>query len=286
MDGLKFGGQSSAAPLRRALVRPPQRDDLGTWREYGWRSEPDPVRIAQEHQAFREELADAGTDLVIGAAQVPGDPDAVYACDPVLMTDRGAFLLNPGKEGRRGEPQGLGVDLESAGVPVVEVMEAPATAEGGDLLWLDHETLLVGRSYRTNDRGVDWLRRTLPGVQVLAFDLPHLRGRGEVLHLLSLISLLDADLAVAYLPLLPVRLVSLLGERGVRLLEVPDEEFESQAPNVLALGPRMALMLEGNPQTRGRLDMAGVEVRTYVGEELSHKGQGGPTCLTLALLRG
>lgn len=274
------------APLRRALVRPPQRHDLGTWREYGWRAEPDPVRIAQEHQAFREKLAEAGTELVIGAASVPGDPDAVYACDPVLMMDRGAFLLNPGKEGRRGEPQALGVDLESAGVPVVEVMEAPATAEGGDLLWLDHETLLVGRSYRTNDQGVGWLRRTLPGVEVLAFDLPHLRGTGEVLHLLSLISLLDADLAVAYLPLLPVRLVSLLGERGVRLLEVPDEEFESQAPNVLVLGPRVALMLEGNPRTRGRLETAGVEVRTYAGKELSHKGQGGPTCLTLALLRG
>jgi N-dimethylarginine dimethylaminohydrolase len=119
---------------------------------------------------------------------------------------------------------------------------------------------------------------------VIAFDLPHLRGAGEVLHLLSLLSPLDDDLVVAYLPLLPTRLVELLHERGLSIVEVPGEEFETMGPNVLALAPRVALVLEGNDATRRRMEHAGVEVTVYRGRELS-KGDGGPTCLTRPLLR-
>jgi N-dimethylarginine dimethylaminohydrolase len=80
--------------------------------------------------------------------------------------------------------------------------------------------------------------------------------------------------------------VELLETRGVELVEVPDEEFGTMACNVLALGPRKALALEGNPETRRRMEAAGVDVRVYTGEELSRKGEGGPTCLTLSLRRG
>jgi N-dimethylarginine dimethylaminohydrolase len=103
---------------------------------------------------------------------------------------------------------------------------------------------------------------------------------------MSLLSLLDTDLAVAYPPLMPVRLVELLERRGVELVEVPGEEFESMGPNVLALAPRVALALDGNPETRRRLERAGVDVTVYSGEEISRKGDGGPTCLTRPLLRG
>jgi N-dimethylarginine dimethylaminohydrolase len=143
----------------------------------------------------------------------------------------------------------------------------------------------VGRGYRTNDAGIAALADALPGVDVVAFDLPHFHGRGEVLHLLSLISPLADDLAVVFPPLLPVRLVELLEERGVRLVEVPEEERDSLGCNVLALRPRVGLAVAGNDVTRRRLEAAGVEVLTYEGEELSRKGDGGPTCLTRPLLR-
>jgi N-dimethylarginine dimethylaminohydrolase len=123
-------------------------------------------------------------------------------------------------------------------------------------------------------------------VEVIGFDLPHYHGAGEVLHLMSFLSPLDVDLAVVYLPLMPVRLVELLRERGIDFVEVPDEEFESMGSNVLALGPRVALALEGNDETRRRMEAAGVDVRTYKGDEISRKGDGGPTCLTRPLLRG
>jgi N-dimethylarginine dimethylaminohydrolase len=103
---------------------------------------------------------------------------------------------------------------------------------------------------------------------------------------MSFVSPLDADLAVANPPLMPVRLVQLLAARGVELVDVPDEEFPTMGPNVLALGPRVALALEGNPITQERMRRAGVDVRTYRGEEISRKGDGGPTCLTRPLARG
>jgi N-dimethylarginine dimethylaminohydrolase len=197
----------------------------------------------------------------------------------------GSPSRRPGKEGRQVEVDAMAADLVEAGVPILTRLEAPATAEGGDTVWLDERTLLIGRGYRTNEAGIDAIRAALPDVEVIWFDLPYLTGPGDVLHLMSLISPLDRDLALVYLPLLPVRLVQLLEERGVQLVEVPEEEFWSMGPNVLALGPRVALALDGNPVTKERLEAAGVDVRIYSGDQLSRLGDGGPTCLTRPLLR-
>jgi len=271
--------------LGRVLVRAPRPEDAVAWRAYGWRAEPDPTRMLDEHEAFRAQLEDAGAEVILAETPVPMCPDSIYVYDPALVTDEGALLLRPGKEGRRAEVEAMAADLVEAGVPIAARLEAPATVEGGDTIWLDERMLLVGVGYRTNEAGVEALRVALPNVDVLAFDLPHLHGPGEVLHLMSLVSPLDADLAVAYPPLMPTRLVQLLAERGVELVEVPAEEFESMGPNVLALGPRVALALEGNDETRRRLEHAGVDVRVYRGDEISRKGDGGPTCLTRPLLR-
>jgi dimethylargininase len=280
-----YGGQSMTATLRRVLVRPPRAEDRVAWRAYGWRAEPDPVRATEEHEAFRALLAGADVEVVLAQTPIGLCPDQIYVHDPALVSDRGAVLLRPGKEGRRIEVDAMRADVVEAGLPIAAALEPPALAEGGDLIWLDERTLLVGRGYRTNDEGVQALADALPDVEIVVFDLPHLRGRSEVLHLMSLLSLLDDDLAVAYPPLMPVRLVELLERRGVELVEVPDEEFESMGPNVLALAPRVALALEGNGETRRRLERAGVDVTVYSGDEISRKGDGGPTCLTRPLLR-
>jgi dimethylargininase len=279
-----YGARSMTAPLRRVLVRPPQPADGARWREYGWRAEPDPGATAAEHDALREILTGAGAEVIVAEGE-RGNPDAIYAYDPILVGERGAVLLRPGKDGRLGEPGALEATLAAAGVPVAARIEAPGTIDGGDTLWLDRETLLVGRGYRTNQSGVDQLQAAFPDAEVLSYDLPHWNGRAEVMHLMSLISPLDDDLALVYPRLAPVRLLELLAERGTQVVEVPDEEFESMGPNVLALGPRLALALEGNDETRRRMEAAGVEVLVYKGDEISRKGDGGPTCLTRPVLR-
>jgi dimethylargininase len=275
-----YSCESMTGELRRVLVRAPS--DLRDWEACGWRAEPDPAGITREHEALCAILERAGAEVVL-AASPSENADAVYIFDPALVTERGAILLNPGKELRRAEPAALAQDFERVGVPVAGSLSGDEWAEGGDLIRLDERTLLAGRGYRTNSDGI-WALERQTGLETLVFDLPHWHGPGEVMHLLSLLSPLAPDLVVAYPPLLPTRLAQLLDERGIEIVPVPDEEFETMGSNVLALAPRAALAVEGNPETRRRLERAGVEVEVYEGAELS-KGDGGPTCLTAPLLR-
>ena len=267
------------------LVRRPLAEDAAAWRAYGWREAPDVTAAQAEHEAFCSLLQEAGAEVVVSEHD-PGNPDAIYTYDPTLVGRDGAVLLLPGKAARRREPESTVPALERAGVPVASRVAAPATVEGGDTVWLDETTLLVGIGYRTNPAALDALRVALPGVELVAFDLPHWNGASEVLHLMSVVSPLDRDLALVYPRIAPTRLMWLLAERGIEVVEVPDEEFETMGPNVLALGPRRALALEGNAETRRRLERKGVEVVLYRGNEISRKGDGGPTCLTRPLLRG
>jgi N-dimethylarginine dimethylaminohydrolase len=277
----------ASSAIERIYVRPPDADSLDAWEAYGWHRRPDAGATARQHAAFVSALREHVADVVVGTAPVPGDPDAIYAYDPVLVTDAGVIPLVPGKPGRRGEPAVVADELAAAGLTILPALESPATGEGGDMLFLDRRTLLVGIGYRTNATAVAQLRPRLAdqGVDVETFDLPHFRGPAECLHLMSFLSMLDSDLAVGYLPMMPVRLVQLLGERGVRIVDVPDEEFATMGPNVLALAPRLALAVEGNPRTAERMREAGVDVRTYEGDHISLNGDGGPTCLTRPLAR-
>src|SRR5437868_11096233 len=168
-----YGCQSQTATLRRVLVRAPRAEDCARWRDFGWRAEPDPAVLAAEHEAFAADLADFGAEVVYAEEPLPGALDAIYAYDPALVADAGAILLRPGKELRRAEPAALGRDLERAGVPIAARLEAPALAEGGDTLWLDERTLLVGLGYRTNEAGAGALRRALPGGDGPTLDLVH-----------------------------------------------------------------------------------------------------------------
>jgi N-dimethylarginine dimethylaminohydrolase len=284
----RYGGHSMTATLRAVMVRQPAPaltpDD---WRPFGYLHPVDQALSERQHAAFRAMLAGEGIDVIEAGPDEPGHLDAVFAFDPSIMTDRGAILLRLGKELRRDETAFSALTYGQIGVPIVGVVEEPGTVEGGDTLWLDERTLAVGRGYRTNQAGIDQLRANLDelGVEVLQFDLPYWHGAGECLHLMSLISPVAADLAVVYRPMMAVALVDLLDERGWRFVDVPDDEFESMGCNVLALAPGKCLMMDGNPETKHRLEAAGCVVLTYEGSEISYNRQGGPTCLTKPIWR-
>jgi N-dimethylarginine dimethylaminohydrolase len=193
-----------------------------------------------------------------------------------------------GKRAREPEPaaQERTLGAAGAGLAIAGRIEAPGRLEGGDVVWIDDRTLVVGRGYRTNGAGIRQLRALLgDAVEVIEVPLPHWRGESDVMHLMSLISPVDNDLAVVYSRLIPVPFREWLLERGLRLVETPDEEFETMGTNVLALAPRRCVMLSGSPRTRAALEAAGAEVIEYEGAEISVKGAGGPTCLTRPITR-
>ena len=236
-----FGAQSMVEPLRRVLVRPPDEAfgaaDPGRWH---YTARPDLGRARAEHDALVDTLRGAGCEVLVHDAPLPDHADAVFVHDPVMVTDAGAVVLRMGKALRRGEEASVAACLERLRVPIFAALVGDATAEGGDLLWLDHHTLAVGRGSRTNAEGVRQLAAALRplGVETVPVPLPWAGGPEACLHLMSLISMLDHDLAVVHLPLLPVPFVELLHERGIELVEAPGDELPTMAPNVLALAPR------------------------------------------------
>lgn len=287
-DDRRYGGQSMYRPLRRVLVRRPDEsfavEDPELWHYAG---RPDLARAQEEHDALCALLRAAGAEVIAHDEPQPGRADSIFVFDPALITDAGAVILRMGKELRRGEEQAMARTLERLGVPVIATLHGDALTEGGDLLWLDERTLAVGLGFRTNREGLRQLGEALAphGVTLLPVELPYYAGPAACLHLLSLISIVDERLAVVYPPLMSVPFWQELRRRGFRLVEVPEQEFLTMGPNVLALAPGQCLMLEGNPVTRRRLEEAGCEVLTYRGDELSLKAEGGATCLTRPILR-
>jgi dimethylargininase len=283
-----YGCQSMVEPLRRVLVKRPDEafavDDPGKWH---YTDRPN-LEIAQaEHDAFVAVLREAGAEVIYHDEFQPDHADAIFVHDSAIVSDQGAVILKMGKELRRGEEPLMSRCLEQLGVPIHYTLYGEARAEGGDLLWIGHDTLAVGQGFRTNAEGLRQLREALTGlgVEIMPVQLPFYGGPEACLHLMSLISLVDHEAAVVYPSLLPVPFWQYLKDRGFRLLEVPDEEFETMGPNVLALAPGSCLMLEGNPITKQRLEEAGCRVLIYQGNEISLKTEGGPTCLTRPILR-
>jgi dimethylargininase len=272
-----------SAPLRRVLLRRPSV--TGDFAAAQWRA-PDPGLLVRQHQRFGQLLSDLGCQVEVAPA-VDGLVDATYVRDPGLVIGTGAVLFQMAKPARAAEPERLGVALAAAGVPVVARLDGAARADGGDFIWLDEHTVLGGRSYRTNAEGLRQLGQILAteGVSLESVDLPHDQGPGHVLHLMSLISPVADDLAVVYPPLAPVALMETLADRGIRVVTVDADEYETMGCNVLAIEPRRVVMVAGNPRTRAALESAGCEVHEYDGSEISLKGDGGPTCLTAPIWR-
>jgi N-dimethylarginine dimethylaminohydrolase len=252
------------------------------WESLNYLGKPRFDQALQEYGVFQSILESVGAKIYF----LPEDPgvnmDSIYCRDASISTDQGMILCNMGKAARVNEPGAQKISFDTQGVPVLGIIRAPGTVEGGDVAWLDEHTLAVGHTYRTNEEGIRQLTEFLKplGVQVITVPLPHYKGPSDVFHLMSILSPVDKDLAVVYSPLMPIGFRNLLLERGFQLVEVPEEEFDSMGCNVLALAPRICLMVDGNPQTKKALEDAGCQVIVYVGEEISVKGGGGPTCLT------
>jgi len=286
-----YGAQHMSARLERVMMRRPGPSfadaDPALW-HYG--AQFDPARAADQHARFTALVEASGARIEWLEDRGDGLADAVFTHDPSLVTARGAIVLRMGKALRAGEPALHESKYRELGIPIAARIAAPGTVEGGDCLWLDPQTLLIGRGVRTNQAGIEQMRQLLEaqGVEVHAFDLPLWQGEAACLHLLSVISPLAPDLALVFAPLLPVALFQLLRARGIRLIEAPPEEFAASGGlslNVLPTEPRRLIAVAGFPATRAAMQAAGCEVETFEADALCIACEGGPTCLTRPIER-
>ena len=151
--------------------------------------------------------------------------------------------------------------------------------------------MLAGRSYRTNAEGLRQLAQILAaeGASLESVNLPHDRGPGHVLHLMSLISPVADDLAVVYPPLAPVALMETLARRagdpggpGQRHRGLRDDGVQRPSRGAAAGGRG-----QRQPADRGQYWWRqAARCTATTGSEISLKGDGGPTCLTAPVWRG
>ncbi|MBA3877278.1 MAG: hypothetical protein C0498_10130 [Anaerolinea sp.] len=285
-DGRTFGAQSMTAPLLEVLVKRPGPAFGAAFDDpaHGFLHPVDLDLARREHDTFVELLASLGPRVHVLESEV-ASPDLVYTFDPLLVSERGAIPLRPGKPNRLVESAVIEAWTSAAGIPTAGRIDAPGTVEGGDTFWLRPDLFCIGRTLRTNSEGARQLG-TIVGGDVRVFDVPYWRGPAELIHLLSVISPIADDLAVVFEPLLPVGLWELLNELRIRTISVPEEEFSTLGCNVLAVRPGVVIAAEGNPVTAAAMAAAGCEVHTYPALEIGVNGSGGPTCMTRPILRG
>ncbi|MFD0826157.1 dimethylarginine dimethylaminohydrolase family protein [Neobacillus sp. M.A.Huq-85] len=257
------------------------------WKKFNYLEEPDFSKAQHEYDKFLSILKQHVEQIDFLPASESVGLDSLYAHDPVKFTKNGAIILKSGKKLRQPEAEVYKQFLQEKGIPIIGELTGDAVCDGGDIVWLNDRTLLVGRGYRTNDEAIRQLKEITKDLvdEFIVVQLPHDQGENECLHLMSFISLVDEDLAVVYSRLMPVFLRQMLIERGIQLIEVSEDEYLRLGCNVLALAPRVCMIASENPSTKQQLLDAGATVYEYEGNEISYLGTGGPTCLTCPVVR-
>ncbi|MGK7376981.1 dimethylarginine dimethylaminohydrolase family protein [Planococcus sp. 1R117A] len=280
-------------PLERVIVKHPadafiSQEHIGKeWRKVNYLSEPDYEEAQKEYAEFIALLEQHVPTIDYLPKSEEVSMDSIYAHDPVKFTPEGAIILKSGKALRQPEAEVYKKFLAEKGIPIIGELTGDATSDGGDIVWLDDRVLAVGNGYRTNAEAIRQIKAMTAHMvdEFIEVQLPHADGEEECLHLMSFISMVDQDLAVVYSPLMPVAFRKLLLSRGIQLIEVPKAEYDLLGCNVLAVAPRVCIMVAGNESTKQQLEQAGATVYEYKGEEISVKGTGGPTCLTSPAVR-
>lgn len=218
-----------------------------------------------QHAAYTAALAELGATVIT----VPADeahPDCVFIEDTAVVAGEVAVITRPGAESRQGEVDAVAHAL--APLVTTHRMPPPATLDGGDCLRLGN-TIYVGRSARTNELGVSFLRHILSGhgITVVSVPLPE-----HILHLKCVCARLDDERVLVAEGALPDDTFG-----GATLLRIPAEE--SYAANVLAIG-KSVLCADGFPATRDVLEQAGFRTIPLVTTE-ARKADGALTCMSI-----
>tara|TARA_B100001564_G_scaffold211616_1_gene178056 strand:+ start:2168 stop:3037 length:870 start_codon:yes stop_codon:yes gene_type:complete len=280
-------------PIKKILLNHPknaffnQNKINSEFKELNFFDAPDYNESLNEYEAFIDILKSHNIELYFLDGNNTNTIDSIYAHDPFIISNDGAIICQMGKKNRVSEIENIKIFLKNNNIPILGEISAPGKLEGGDIVWIDKYNIAVGIGYRSNIEGAKQLGKILSGSvkNLIPVPLPHWNGPRDCLHLMSNLSPIDSNLFLVYSRLLPVEFIQYLKENKIELIEVPFEEYETMACNVLAIAPKEVIMLEGNPITKKLLEKENVIVHTYKGSEISLKGAGGPTCLTKPFLR-
>jgi dimethylargininase len=227
----------------------------------------DPDIALEQWKGYVRAFHDHGWDVT---RVQPADehPDGVFVEDAVVMFDDVAVLTSPGAESRRGELDTVAPVVDGLGLTVARI-ERPGTLDGGDVLKVGR-TAYVGRGTRTNDEGIEQLRRILApaGWSVVAVPV------NRALHLKSAVTALPDGLVIGR--------EELLDDPGA----FPDFQHvpEPYGIAVVDLGDDTLVMSAAAPRTAELLRERGYAIVPVAITEFE-KLEGCVTCLSVRVRR-
>ncbi len=214
----------------------------------------------------------------------PVKRNLMFVRDLFFATPEGAVVSRMASAVRAGEEKHAALALAERGVPILRTISGRGTFEGADALWLDPKTVLCGVGGRTNAEGLSQLRAALKGqgVETIAVALP--RG---IQHLMGILQIVDARLALLRVEIAPRSLARLLAKRRFAAVPVPEiaETTERQGMNVVTVAPRTIVMPKGCPILTRAYEAAGMTVAAQVEIAQLRRGAGGLACATGILSR-
>ncbi len=306
---MKFGAQTEYGRLRKVLMHRPTEENrrvtLNNKDAYLFRDVVYWKEFQHEHDVFSDLLRDEGVEVVMLTDLLDEEqariaetlPNMVYTRDVCMVSRLGAHSLRMTYAARQVEPFLVEKAMEKLGVPIAQRITPPALVEGGDFVWLNEETVMMGFITRSNEAGVNMVRERLMGggavKEFVAVPLPSFR-----VHLDGAVMAMSPDIALfheASLGLYPayvydgegVRLQYLreyLEGKGLEIIEGNDTEVRMFGTNIIGLGDYKCVSYEWNERIIGILDDRGFDVLTIPGSQLSIGG-GGPHCMTCPILR-
>lgn len=276
-----------------------------TYERYLFADAIDSKQFRADHERFVSVLRSEGVNVVLltellrehpSLDSIERSPNLVYVRDTAAVTRAGYVLARMKSPVRQSETRIVEAALRQLGLPMLMRTAAPATIEGGDLIFQDDDTLLLGVRNRTNPTGFRELLTTATKSRLrrlVAVPLPP-----SVIHLDGTMMIIDRDLAVVHKRSLRataslfengrlnkrLKLLQFLKTSGMKLIEVTDYERQRRATNVIAVGPRKAIGYAGNSRVKRALAENDVDLVEIEGAELI-RGFGGPRCMTLPILR-
>lgn len=290
---MKYGCQSMVNKIDSILIKKPEQAFISqenlnkNYEAYNYIGCPNYEKSVEEYDVFEKIIRDNVENVYYLPENNLVGLDSIYAHDSLKVTKRGAIYFPMGKELRKNESRVTEEFLKSNGVPTLGHIEAPGKMEGGDVVWIDEKTVAIGCGYRTNYEGIKQFKELTQDFveEYIVVETPYADGPDACLHLMSIISLVDKDLAVVYSKYMPVVFRNYLIDRGIKLIDVDDKEYDYLGCNVLAIAPRKVVIIDGVPNITKKLREEGCEVFTYPGKEVSFRGTGGPTCFTCPITR-
>ena len=259
------------------------------------------TRLRKEHDSLVEALQAEGIEVVYLEPKKPligtyGIPlrSAPYTRETIMVRG-GAIIERPAPAYKKGLEVFHARRLMELGCPILHTIHGQGVYEASNMVWIDDSSVILATGLRGNLEGARQVEQVLRGLGVEDVHFAQLPGylhtRRHQVGGSSGIFHLDMTFGMAYYKLgllwpggVGYDTIRWLENKGVELIEISDEELHACVPNLLPIAPKKVIVPAVGLASTRELRKRGIKVIELDLSEFA-KGGGGPTCLTLPLIR-